>query len=131
MIHVTDWLPTLCEAAGCALAPHVAEGGTQTHTHTHAQGGTNARTLRGAFMTKKLDGVSAWGAISRGEVGSRTEILISLAEVSGSPALRVGDYKLLGRPPQVTNERALTMVGGGAGGIAELCRMRYLARDTY
>ena len=57
-------------------------------------------------MTKKLDGVSAWGAISRGEVGARTEILISLDEVSGSPALRVGDYKLLGRPPQVTKQLA-------------------------
>ena len=55
-------------------------------------------------MTKTLDGVSAWGAISRGEVGARTEILISLDEVSGSPALRVGNYKLLGRPPQVTKQ---------------------------
>ena len=125
MIHVTDWLPTLCEAAGCALAPHVAEGGTHTHTHTHAQGGTNARTLRGASMTKQLDGVSAWGAISRGEVGSRTEILISLAEVSGSPALRVGDYKLLGRPPQVTNERTHSLWLGGGRGASRNCVARH------
>ena len=73
MIHVTDWLPTLCEAAGCS----------------RQEGGGGA--LRGA--TKPLDGVSAWGAISRGEVGTRTEFLISLIEVSGAPALRVGDYK--------------------------------------
>ena len=89
MIHVTDWLPTLCEVAGCALTQHGDEGGTRTGTMT----------------TKRLDGVSAWGAISRGEVSPRTEILISLIEVSGSPALRVGDYKLLGRPPQLYNVR--------------------------
>ena len=51
MIHVTDWLPTLCEVAGCALTQHGDEGGTHT----------------GKMTTKRLDGVSAWGAISRGE----------------------------------------------------------------
>ena len=85
-----------------------AEGGTHTHTHGGGKGGGNARTRRGAVMTKALDGLSAWGAISRGEIGPRSEILISLLEVSGSPALRVGDYKILGRPPQVTSWYAAT-----------------------
>ena len=89
-----------------------AEGGTHTHTHGGGKGGGkgcgNARTRRGAVMTKALDGLSAWGAISRGEIGPRSEILISLVEVSGSPALRVGDYKILGRPPQVTSWYAAT-----------------------
>lgn len=71
MIHVTDWLPTLCEVAGCA-------GGAQP------------------VGTKPLDGVSAWGAISRNATGTRTEILHDTIETGFSPAIRVGDYKLVG-----------------------------------
>ena len=56
MIHVTDWLPTLCEVAGCA------GGGTPVGT-------------------KPLDGISAWAAIAQGGAGNRTEFLISLTEV--------------------------------------------------
>ena len=71
MMHVTDWLPTLCEVAGCA------GGGSPTGT-------------------KPLDGVSAWGAIARNESSKRTEILHDTIETAYSPAMRVGDWKLLG-----------------------------------
>jgi len=71
MMHVTDWLPTLCEVAGCA------GGGSPTGT-------------------KALDGVSAWGAIARNESSKRTEILHDTIETAYSPAMRVGDWKLLG-----------------------------------
>jgi hypothetical protein len=57
LIHTTDWLPTLCDPAlgNCDL--------------TGASGG-----LKGL----PLDGVSAWGAIARGEPGRRTEIMHDL-----------------------------------------------------
>jgi len=80
MIHVTDWLPTLCEVAGCSGSGN-PEG------------------------TKPIDGVSAWGAIAHGRPGSRNEIVYSLAEVQESPAIRVGDYKLVGQPPSLFNIR--------------------------
>ena len=84
MVHVTDWLPTLCEAAGgCQAAP------------AHA-----ASRLR-----KPLDGLSAWGAIARGEASRRSEFLISLVEVAESPALRLGDYKIIGTPPLLFDVR--------------------------
>jgi arylsulfatase B/arylsulfatase I/J len=70
MIHVTDWLPTLCEVAGC-------DGG-----------GSPTGTL-------PLDGFSAWAAISTNGSTPRTEILHDTTESNYSPAIRVGDYKLL------------------------------------
>eukprot|EP00937_MAST-01D_sp_MAST-1D-sp2_P004572 g4572.t1 len=79
MMHVSDWLPTLCEVAGCA------GGGTPTGT-------------------KPLDGVSAWGAIARNESSKRDEILHDTIETNFSPAIRVGDWKLLG-PPTKKAER--------------------------
>ena len=55
--------------------------------------------------TKPLDGVSAWGAIARGEAAARSEFLITLVQpVGGSqeqPALRMGAHKLLGWPPML------------------------------
>lgn len=71
MMHVTDWVPTLCEVAGCA------GGGVPVGT-------------------KPLDGVSAWGAIARNETSQRSEILHDTIETNYSPAIRVGDWKLLG-----------------------------------
>lgn len=80
MIHVTDWLPTICEVAGCA-------GGAQPSG------------------TKPLDGVSAWAAISRNESSPRSEILHDTVETNYSPSMRVGDYKLVG-PNSKAEERA-------------------------
>ena len=79
LMHVTDWLPTLCEIGGCA------GGGSPTGT-------------------KPLDGVSAWGAISRNESSLRKEILHDTIETSYSPAMRVGNWKLLG-PKSTKAER--------------------------
>lgn len=87
MVHVTDWLPTLCEAAGCQASVH---GGS---------------ALAGLRANKPLDGVSAWGAIARGGASQRTELLISLIEVAESPAMRVGDYKIIGTPPLLFDVR--------------------------
>ena len=77
MIHVTDWLPTLCEIAGC-------DGGA------HPTG------------TKALDGVSAWQAIVNNGSSSRSEILIDLSgEVSASPAIIIGAWKLVNTPAEL------------------------------
>jgi arylsulfatase B/arylsulfatase I/J len=46
LMHVSDWLPTLCEACGCKLNG-----------------------------TKPLDGVSAWQAITTNGTSLRTEIV--------------------------------------------------------
>lgn len=97
MVHVTDWLPTLCEAAGCADgAPDAPTG---------ALGGAPA-----GARPKPLDGVSAWGAIARGEAAARSEFLITLVQpVGGSqeqPALRMGAHKLLGWPPMLFDVEA-------------------------
>ena len=75
LMHVTDWLPTLCEVAGCAV---------------NSTTGLPTGTL-------PLDGVSAWHAITSGSDSSgRTEILHDTEESSDSPAIRVGDWKLVG-----------------------------------
>eukprot|EP00931_Biecheleriopsis_adriatica_P054194 TRINITY_DN31864_c0_g1_i1.p1 TRINITY_DN31864_c0_g1~~TRINITY_DN31864_c0_g1_i1.p1 ORF type:complete len:257 (+),score=42.39 TRINITY_DN31864_c0_g1_i1:324-1094(+) len=69
LMHVTDWLPTLCEVAGCNLSG-----------------------------TKPLDGLSAWGHISTAEATSlRTEICHEIVDVKGQQkaAIRLGDYKLI------------------------------------
>ena len=77
MMHVTDWLPTLCELAGC-------EGGA------HPKG------------TKPLDGVSVWAAIAHNRSSPRSEILIDLSgEVAASPSLIVGEWKLINTPPEL------------------------------
>ena len=71
LMHITDWLPTLCEVAGCP------GGAVPTGT-------------------KPLDGVSAWAAISRNGSTTRTEILHDTSETHDSPALRLGHFKLVG-----------------------------------
>lgn len=77
MIHVTDWLPTLCELAGC-------EGGGRP------------------TGTKPLDGTSAWAAIAHGGATLRDEILIDLSgEVKASPAIIVGEWKLINTPSEL------------------------------
>ena len=58
-----------------------------------------------ARLRKPLDGLSAWGAIARGEASRRSEFLISLVEVAESPALRLGDYKIIGTPPLLFDVR--------------------------
>ena len=85
LIHVTDWLPTLCDAelADCNMA---------------------------APAGKKLDGLSAWAAIARNETGQRSELVHDVRagenahEAGGKTALRVGRLKILygyGATPKV------------------------------
>jgi hypothetical protein len=90
MIHVTDWLPTLCEVAGCK--GFESGGGADGKPVVLANG-------------KAVDGVSAWAAISRNGSSTRTEILHDTIETRFSPAMRVGDYKLVG-PRTNAAERA-------------------------
>lgn len=70
LIHVSDWLPTLCGLAGCDLSGSRPE-----------------------FRGKPLDGVDAWGAINGG-AALRTEIVHDLNWVAWA-ALRMGDMKIL------------------------------------
>jgi arylsulfatase B/arylsulfatase I/J len=69
LIHVTDWMPTLCDPvlAACDMA---------------------------SPLGKTLDGVSAWSAISQNETGTRHELVHDVKE-SAQTALRVGRLKLL------------------------------------
>jgi len=69
LMHVTDWLPTLCEVAGCQLNG-----------------------------TKPLDGVSAWAHISEADSKTqRSEICHEITDLKGfqEAAVRLGDFKLL------------------------------------
>jgi len=65
LMHVTDWMPTICEVAGCRMNG-----------------------------TKPLDGVPAWKAITeKAYPSSRNEIVHDIW--LGKAAIRVGDYKLI------------------------------------
>lgn len=70
MMHVSDWLPTLCdpELAGCDMANPPG---------------------------KKLDGVSAWSAIARNGSSLRNTIVHDVRASDRQTALRVGRLKLL------------------------------------
>jgi len=70
LIHITDWLPTFCEVAGCL-------------------------GMLNPSGDKPIDGFSAWAAISNNGTTQRTEIMHDTEESNYSPAIRVGDYKLL------------------------------------
>ncbi|KAG5890787.1 hypothetical protein JTB14_007181 [Gonioctena quinquepunctata] len=65
-MHVSDWLPTLIEAAGGDV------GGLP-----------------------QIDGISVWSAISNDEISKRTEILHNIDDIYGSAALTAGPWKLV------------------------------------
>ena len=75
MMHVVDWVDTICEAAGCAAAD------------------LNA--------TLKRDGASQWAAITTGAPSPHNRLVLDLEHPSGkwadygAGAVRVGDWKLL------------------------------------
>lgn len=75
LIHVTDWLPTLCEVAKCQI---------------------DSATGHFVGSNKPVDGFSAWAAISKNGRTQRTEIIHDTIESNYAPAIRSGDYKLVG-----------------------------------
>jgi arylsulfatase B len=76
LIHITDWLPTLCSLAGC-------EGGGRP------------------VGTKPLDGFPAWEAIAHNGSTARLEVLLTLEEVEAAPAILAGEWKLVNTPPEL------------------------------
>ncbi|KAK7103388.1 hypothetical protein V1264_018294 [Littorina saxatilis] len=65
LIHITDWYPTLVEAAG------------------------------GGSSVANIDGVSQWKNLLSGGSGPRHEFLYNMDEVTNSSALRQGRFKLV------------------------------------
>jgi len=82
LMHISDWLPTFCEAAGCD--PNGSPAGP-------------------------LDGVSQWGMLSRGAASARTSLVIDLhagdVEKQTQPrAMRFLNWKLIyGYAPNKTH----------------------------
>ncbi|EDS35430.1 arylsulfatase b [Culex quinquefasciatus] len=67
MIHISDWLPTLLDAAGY-----------------------NVETL-----PKTLDGINVWKSLLNGNSTERREILHNIDDIWGSAALTVNNWKIL------------------------------------
>ncbi|KAL1402720.1 hypothetical protein pipiens_000950, partial [Culex pipiens pipiens] len=67
MIHISDWLPTLLDAAGY-----------------------NVETL-----PKTLDGINVWKSLLNGNSTERREILHNIDDIWGSAALTVNNWKVL------------------------------------
>ncbi|KAJ8976024.1 hypothetical protein NQ317_003565 [Molorchus minor] len=63
-MHISDWLPTLVEAAG-------------------------------GEVTKGLDGLSIWSALSKNKKSGRQEILHNIDDIYGNSALTVGPWKIV------------------------------------
>ncbi|XP_060530533.1 arylsulfatase I-like isoform X2 [Cylas formicarius] len=66
MMHLTDWLPTLVDAAG-----------------------GNSSQL------SQLDGISMWNTLTNNVDSGRSEILLNINQITGEAGLRVGDYKII------------------------------------
>ncbi|XP_018576345.1 arylsulfatase B [Anoplophora glabripennis] len=64
-MHVSDWLPTLLEAAGYSSS------------------------------IPKIDGLNVWKALSEDSKSSRTEILHNIDDIYGNAALTVGSWKIV------------------------------------
>ncbi|KAH8375397.1 hypothetical protein KR200_005104 [Drosophila serrata] len=68
-MHITDWLPTLLEAAG----------------------GPSAL----ANLSQELDGQSIWQALTHDEASPRRTVLHNIDDIWGSAAVTVGDWKVV------------------------------------
>ncbi|XP_074032233.1 arylsulfatase B isoform X2 [Leptinotarsa decemlineata] len=66
MMHVSDWLPTLIEAAGGDVS-----------------------------SISDIDGISTWTALSNDEKSNRTDVLHNIDDIYGNAALTVGPWKLI------------------------------------
>ncbi|XP_053678592.1 arylsulfatase B [Anopheles nili] len=67
LMHVSDWLPTLYEAAGGNISS----------------------------LPVELDGISVWNELSKGYPTRRIEILHNIDDIWGTAALTVGNWKLV------------------------------------
>ncbi|KAH8401742.1 hypothetical protein KR009_007590 [Drosophila setifemur] len=68
-MHITDWLPTLLEAAGGAPAL--------------------------ANLSQGIDGQSIWQALTNDEASPRLKVLHNIDDIWGSAGVSVGDWKLV------------------------------------
>ena len=66
-MHITDWLPTLLDAAGYEMDK---------------------------LVNKPLDGLDMWGALVGNLPSKRREVLINIDPVGWASAVKVGDYKV-------------------------------------
>ena len=81
MMHMTDWLPTLLDAAG----PRLQNGGVD---NSNIDNSVLSRFHGDLLPLNHVDGVSQWDMIRHGWPSNREEFVYAMNELTGRAAIR-------------------------------------------